>query len=80
MARSRKYLQPNTVCYLCSRPIEEGQDWNRDHIPPSRFFGSALKRSLNPVALPRQRTTVGRRSEKVKRSGRRTLQNPTGGS
>jgi hypothetical protein len=33
---------------LCSLAIEEGQDWNRDHIPPSRFFGSTLKKSLNP--------------------------------
>ncbi len=48
MTRSRRYLEPNTACYLCSLPIEKGQNWNRDHIPPSRFFGSALKKSLNP--------------------------------
>ena len=48
MAPSRRRLAPNTVCYLCSHPIAEGQNWNRDHIPPSRFFGSDLKTSLNP--------------------------------
>jgi hypothetical protein len=38
MARSRRYLEPNTACYLCSQAIEEGQNWNRDHIP--RHAGS----------------------------------------
>jgi len=45
MSPSRRYLQPNTVCYLCCRPILPGEDWNRDHIPPSRFFGNAVKRT-----------------------------------
>jgi len=48
MRRSRRRLEPNTVCYLCSLPITAGQDWNRDHIPPSRFFGNAIKEALNP--------------------------------
>jgi len=48
MSRSRRYLQPNTICYLCSRPITTEQTWNRDHIPPARFFGSTLKKSLSP--------------------------------
>lgn len=48
MARSRRYLESHTLCYLCSQPIRQSQAWNRDHIPPSRFFGSALKRALNP--------------------------------
>lgn len=47
MARSRKYLPPNTVCYLCCLPITTEESWNRDHIPPARFFGSAVKKATD---------------------------------
>jgi len=42
--RSRRYLEPGTVCYLCDRPIVDGASWNRDHIPPERVFGKQLRR------------------------------------
>jgi hypothetical protein len=41
--RSRRHLPPGTVCYLCGKPILEHEDWNRDHVPPERFFGQSVK-------------------------------------
>jgi hypothetical protein len=44
--RSRRRLEPGTVCYLCGQQIDG--DWNRDHIPPQRMFGKRIKRILTP--------------------------------
>jgi len=35
------------VCYLCGQPIAS-PDWNRDHVPPARWFASAVKSKFNP--------------------------------
>lgn len=45
--RSRRKLPPGTVCYLCLKPIEDDQDWNRDHVPPQRIFGSRLRQQFS---------------------------------
>jgi len=36
--RSRRRLAPGTFCDLCGNVIAEGEDWNRDHVPPQRLF------------------------------------------
>jgi hypothetical protein len=42
--RSRRRLEPGTMCYLCSCPIDaKAEKWNRDHVPPERFYARALK-------------------------------------
>jgi hypothetical protein len=46
-SRAYELLQPNTVCYLCCQPITTEENWNRDHIPPARFFGNAVKKTTN---------------------------------
>lgn len=46
--RSRRYLSPATICYLCDAEVVEGQEWNRDHVPPQRFFGKAIRDAFNP--------------------------------
>ena len=45
---SRRRIPPNTVCYLCGRPIADDEPWNRDHIPPERFFAHVVKVQFNP--------------------------------
>lgn len=46
--RSRKYLPAGTVCYLCGEVIGGDQDWNKDHVPPLRFYGKSIRAVLNP--------------------------------
>jgi hypothetical protein len=46
--RSRRYLEPGTLCYLCGNEITSGQDWNRDHVPPQRFYGKSIRQAFNP--------------------------------
>jgi len=36
------------VCYLCGLGIAEDQDWNRDHVPPQRFYGKSIRAAFNP--------------------------------
>jgi len=48
--RSRTRLPPGTVCYLCGKAISSDDEWNRDHVPPERFFGKSVKR-VNEVDL-----------------------------
>ncbi len=52
--RSRRYLDPGTLCYLCGQTIKPDQQWNRDHIPPARIFAAAVRRKFSPnlVWLP----------------------------
>src|SRR5688572_30115975 len=45
--RSRRHLPPNTVCYLCGREIASGEKWNRDHVPPQRFYGKSIRPQIN---------------------------------
>ncbi len=42
--KSRRRVPSGTLCYLCGKPIRQHDSWNRDHLPPAAFFGSALKR------------------------------------
>lgn len=46
--RSRRRLPPGTICYLCGKPIVEGEAWNRDHVPPQRFYGKSIRDAFNP--------------------------------
>jgi hypothetical protein len=46
--RSRHRLKPGTICYLCGRPISEGEAWDRDHVPPQRFYGTEVRARFNP--------------------------------
>jgi hypothetical protein len=46
--RSRKYVPPGTTCYLCGDMIAADQDWNRDHVPPQRFYGKSIRSTFNP--------------------------------
>ena len=46
--RSRRRLPPGVICYLCGLAIEADQDWNKDHVPPQRFFGKAIRVAHNP--------------------------------
>ena len=46
--RSRKRLAAGTLCYLCGNPILEGEDWNRDHVPPKRIFPSRIRKQFSP--------------------------------
>lgn len=41
-------LPRGQVCYLCGTAITEGQAWNRDHVPPQRIFGQAVRAEHNP--------------------------------
>jgi hypothetical protein len=41
--RSRRYLPPDAICYLCGLPIAPDQPWNRDHVPPERVFGKRVR-------------------------------------
>jgi hypothetical protein len=41
-------LPPGTVCYLCGQVIGPSDDWNRDHVPPSRIFATEVRRQHNP--------------------------------
>ncbi len=43
-------------CYLCGKQIRE--DTNLDHIPPKQFFGTEVRKTLNPnlITLPTHRT------------------------
>jgi hypothetical protein len=46
--RSRMKLPRGQVCYLCGHAIADGEAWNRDHVPPQRFFGQAVRAEHNP--------------------------------
>jgi hypothetical protein len=46
--RSRRRLPPGTFCYLCGNPITEGEEWNRDHVPPQRLFAKAVRKQYSP--------------------------------
>jgi hypothetical protein len=37
-------LPPGTFCYLCGKVIAEGEDWNRDHVPPQRLFAKSVRK------------------------------------
>jgi hypothetical protein len=47
-ARSRRHLPLGTVCYVCGQDITDGQAWNRDHVPPRRFYGKSIRNAFNP--------------------------------
>lgn len=36
-------------CYLCGKPIEQGQDWNLDHVHPRALGGKTTAYNLRPV-------------------------------
>ena len=38
----------NTICYLCGQAIEIDQEWNKDHVPPQRFYGKSIRKRFNP--------------------------------
>src|SRR5688500_10251791 len=46
--RSRRHLPEGTRCYLCGEVITREQNWNRDHVPPKRVFGSAIRNEFQP--------------------------------
>jgi hypothetical protein len=48
--RSRRYLPAGTrtICYLCGHEIAPEQPWNRDHVPPQRFYGKSIREAFNP--------------------------------
>jgi hypothetical protein len=46
--RSRRSVPAGTVCYLCGNPIAAGEDWNKDHVPPQRFYGKSIRSTFNP--------------------------------
>jgi len=41
--RSRKHLPEGTICYLCGKPVYPTDQWDRDHVPPRRFFGKSVR-------------------------------------
>ena len=41
--RSRRYLSPDAICYLCCKPITPDENWNRDHVPPERIYGKRVR-------------------------------------
>ena len=45
---TKRHLSSGTVCYLCGKEIADGQDWDRDHVPPARWFSTAIKQEFNP--------------------------------
>lgn len=46
--RSRRKLTPDTFCYLCGKLIAEGEEWNRDHVPPQRLFAKSVRQQHSP--------------------------------
>jgi hypothetical protein len=46
--RSRRNLPNDTFCYLCGEPIVDGEEWNRDHVPPQRLFAKSVRRQYSP--------------------------------
>jgi hypothetical protein len=36
------------VCYLCGAEIKPDQDWNKDHVPPQRFYAKSIRSTFNP--------------------------------
>jgi hypothetical protein len=46
--RSRRKLPSGAFCYLCGNPIAEGQEWNRDHVPPQRIFAKSIRQQYSP--------------------------------
>lgn len=46
--RSRRKLPSGTICYLCGHPISPEQPWDRDHVPPERFYGKSVRRQHSP--------------------------------
>lgn len=46
-----KRLPAGTICYLCGQAIDPYGDWNRDHHPPKRFFGRAVRQGANLKTL-----------------------------
>ena len=48
MGSSRRRVAPGTVCYLCGLEIAPDQAWNRDHVPPLRFFAKSVRKTNGP--------------------------------
>lgn len=46
--RSRRRLEPGAFCYLCGNVIAEGEEWNRDHVPPQRLFAKSVRQQYSP--------------------------------
>ena len=44
----RQKLPPGTFCYLCGNPIADGEEWNRDHVPPRRLFAKRVRQQHSP--------------------------------
>ena len=44
----RLKLPPDTFCYLCGMPIVDGEQWNRDHVPPRRLFAKSVRKRYSP--------------------------------
>lgn len=42
---------PVSPCYLCGRPFEEGEDWNKDHVPPKQFFSHYVRQKFQNMNL-----------------------------
>jgi hypothetical protein len=45
--RSRRRLPPGTICYLCGGEIAAAEKWDRDHIPPQRFYGKSIRTTFS---------------------------------
>lgn len=45
--RSRRKLAQGTFCYLCGKVIAEGEEWNRDHVPPQRLFAKSVRQQYS---------------------------------
>lgn len=39
------------MCYLCGLPILPNEKWNRDHVPPLRFFGLIVRKLFSPQVM-----------------------------
>ena len=48
MTSSRRRVSPGTICYLCGLEIAPDQGWNRDHVPPLRFFAKSVRKTHYP--------------------------------
>jgi len=59
LQRARRHLR---ICYLCSRPLNDGRDTNRDHAPPRSLFLAEDHRS--PLILETHKVCNQARSDR----------------
>lgn len=42
---------PFPLCYLCGLHFGEGEDWNKDHVPPKQFYSHYVRRKFQTLNL-----------------------------